>query len=474
LQPYLFVDVKNNYSTTLQLPEYYELKKQMSELGFSMSFIYSFFIKSHFFAIIKAPFTSVHRLLSLTTNSLMAISTPKPDIEGPIPPINTSGETMDMADFNTYLDTLSKRVYKADVGLLIDGEEFFSHFILNANKATHSIFIRLYIFGADPYAVRLADVLKEKSNEGVQVRLILDDLNTLLNFKKEPDLTYPKDFVMPNIKSYLKEDSKVKVRTRPNTWGTFDHSKVIIIDRDLAYTGGMNFAEEYRYTWHDMMVSLRGPVVGRLVKDFYESWSFVGWGGDYASLYRQIFSKRQREQNIEKPGMVDVRLLYTTPGTAQIFHAHLEAIKRAKKRIYIENAYFGDDRILEGILEARARGVDVRVIFPSKNDVSVMHKNNIIMANKLFKNGVKVYFYRGMTHVKAALYDDWALVGSANFDKMSLFVNKEMSLGISDEKFVNELETRLFEKDFANSDLMEEEFDLGLGYHIVQALAAQF
>ena len=382
---------------------------------------------------------------------------------------------MDLTEFNTWLDkNISRQNYKASVQLLIDGEEFFPHFILAAQRARHSIFTRVYIFGTDPYGIKIADLLKARAAEGLDVRVLTDELNTVLNFTKQPELNYPPDFVMPkNIKSYIRKDSRAKARTHYNTWATFDHTKVYLVDRELAYTGGMNIGEEYRYTWHDMMVALRGPVVGQLVKNFYEAWSFNGWGGDFTAAYRQIFSKKQRKANREEPGMVDVRLLYTKPSQAEIFFAQLEAIKRAKRRIYIENAYFSDDRIIGELIKARGRGVDVRVILPGENDVGIMDKNNQIMANKLWRNGVRVYFYKGMTHVKAALYDGWAVVGSANFDKMSLFVNQEMSLGISDPAFITELEERLFEKDFANSEEMTKERDVAWTGFIVGALTNQ-
>ena len=95
------------------------------------------------------------------------------------------------------------------------------------------------------------------------------------------------------------------------------------------------------------------------------------------------------------------------------------------------------------------------------------------MEKKLWRNGIKVYFYNGMSHVKAALYDDWAIVGSANFDKMSLFINNEMSLGIDDPAFVKELETRLFEKDFKDSKLMDKEIEMNWAWQIVNALTNQ-
>lgn len=475
LTPYIYIDTKHDKMLELQLPSYYELETEMTRLGFSTRFIYSFFVKSHFLGIIKAPFTSVHRLFSLGTASLYTALPPKYRDLKTVPPLSTDGPGMDLTEFNKWLDKkISKQNYKAKVNLLIDGDEFFPHFILAMQRATQSIFIRVYIFATDPYGVKMADLLKARAAQGIDVRVLTDELNTILNSTKEPELHYAADFVMPgSIKSYLRKNSSAKARTHWNTWATFDHSKVFIIDRKLAYTGGMNIGEEYRYTWHDMMVSLEGPVVGRLVKNFYEDWSFAGWGGDFAAGYRKLFSKKQREVNEPTPDMIDVRLMYTKPNDYEIFDAQMQAIKRAKKRIYIENAYFSDDRIVGELIRARSRGVDVRVILPGKNDIGIMYKNNLLMANKLFRNGVRVYFYNGMSHVKAALYDGWAVIGSSNFDKMSLFINTEMSLGISDPSFVAELETRLFEKDFANSVLMEQEGETSWTYFIVDALTNQ-
>ena len=475
LTPFLYVDVEKDILTPLQLPPYYDLEKEMTQLGFSTTFLWSFFVKSHFIGIIKAPFTSATRLGSLTLSSIYTALPPRyKDLED-VPALSDSGEEMDLPDFEKWLNkNISKQKYKASVTLLIDGEEFFPHFILAAQRAQHSIFTRVYIFGTDPYGIKIADLFKQRAEGGIDVRVLTDELNTIVNSTRQPELAYEEDFVMPkSIKSYLRKGSTAKARTHLNTWGTFDHTKVYLIDRELAYTGGMNIGEEYRYTWHDMMVALRGPVVGKLVKNFYEAWSFNGWGGDFAAAYRKLFSKKYRAVNKEEPDMIDVRLLYTKPTQAEIFQAQLEAIKRAKKRIYIQNAYFSDDRIVGELIKARGRGVDVRVILPSENDVTIMHSNNQIMANKLWRNGIRVYFYKGMSHVKAAIYDGWAVVGSANFDKMSLFINQEMSLGISDPAFVQELTKRLFEKDFADSDEMTAEREVGWNSFIVGALTNQ-
>lgn len=475
MSPYVYVDTQNDLGKRLVLPDYYEVKKEMTSLGFSTSFIYSFFIKSHLWGAVKAPFTTSHRLFATGTSSVYTLFPPYVGDLDEVPPLNLSGDEMDLTDFNKWLDKhISKQNYKARVTLLIDGQEFFPHFMLAMQRAQESIFTSVYIFMADPYGLSIADVMKKRAAEGIDVRVVVDELNTVLNSGKNPELKPAEDFVMPKyITSYIRKKSRAKARTHLNPWSTFDHSKVYIIDRKLAYTGGMNIGEEYRYTWHDMMVALEGPVVGRLVKNFYQNWSFTGWGGDWAAGYRKLFSKKQREVNRAAPGMIDVRLMYTKPNDSEIFDAQREAIRRAKKRIYIENAYFSDDRIVKELIAARGRGVDVRVILPGKNDVGIMDKNNRFMANKLFKNGVRVYFYNGMSHVKAAVYDGWAVVGSANFDKMSLYVNKEMSLGISDPAFVGELTERLFEKDFENSEEMTEPMELAWTYFLINGLTNQ-
>ncbi len=474
LSPFLYVDTKTGENIRLELPEYYQIKKEMSRLGFSTSIIYSFLIKSHLWSAVKAPFTTTHRLALVGTSTVYAMIPVRfGDLET-VPPLN-SQSPMDLSTFNEWLDKhISKQVYKARVKLLIDGEEFFPHWMLEMQRAQESIFTTVYIFMSDPYGLSIADVMKKRASQGVDVRVVVDELNNVLNSGKNPELMPSEKFVMPKyITSYLRKKSSVKARTHLNPWSTFDHTKVYIIDRKLAYVGGMNIGEEYRYTWHDMMVALEGPIVGRLVKNFYKNWSFVGAGGDFAAGYRQLFSKRKRQVNQEAPDMIPVRLMYTKPHDSQIFQAQLEAIKRARQRIYIQNAYFADDRIVRELIAARGRGVDVRVILPGTNDVAIMDKSNRYIANQLFNNGIRVYFYKGMTHVKAAVYDGWAVVGSANFDKMSLHVNREMSLGIEDPSFVAELVERLFEKDFENSQEMTRPLELSWTYAVITSVAGQ-
>src|SRR5258708_22955348 len=112
-----------------------------------------------------------------------------------------------------------------------------------------------------------------------------------------------------------------------------------------------------------MRVGLTGPMGGRLEKDYSEAWAHAGPLGDFAYAWVWMFG-RVSHRNLQITNAIDIRPLRTATGKLQIYRAHLEAIERAKRYIYLDNAYFNDGLILREFLRARQRGVDVRVIFP--------------------------------------------------------------------------------------------------------------
>ena len=146
-----------------------------------------------------------------------------------------------------------------------------------------------------------------------------------------------------------------------------------------------------------------------------------------------------------------VRVLQTRNFDSDIHKAQIAAIQNAKNYIIIENAYFSDDRTVYELAKARRRGVDVRVIIPSRGNHGPLNASNSITINTLLEHGVRVYRYPGMSHVKAAVYDGWASIGSANFDKLSLKVNKELNLATSDKATVQALLNQVFIPDLQAS-----------------------
>jgi cardiolipin synthase len=256
------------------------------------------------------------------------------------------------------------------------------------------------------------------------------------------------------VRRFLEADSNVDVRQAQNPWLTGDHVKTAIIDKNIAFTGGMNIAREYRYDWHDLMVELRGPIVDVLQYEFGKAWAHAGFLGDLSYLVKSLGRKPANTTNIGYP----VRALFTRVDDPEIFRVQRAAIRNAQKYIYVENAYFTDDAMLYELAKARRRGVDVRVIVPLVTDRGPITRNNALAANAMLEHGIRVFIYPGMSHVKAALYDDWACLGSANWDRWSFRINKELNIATSEPSAVRELKTRVFEADFAASVELTEPF----------------
>ena len=289
----------------------------------------------------------------------------------------------------------------------------------------------------------MAELFKQRSQE-VEVKVLVDGLGTLVASGIHAD-SMPQSFKSPHsIVQYLEKDSQVSVWTRANAWFTGDHVKTFIIDREIAFLGGMNIGREYRYDWHDLMMEVRGPVVQEIDREFQQAWAHAGPFGDLGYLATYFKPKRKAT----KGGGYPIRLLHTRPGEAQIYEAQLEAVRRAENYISIQNPYFSDDEFMIELINARRRGVDVRVILSIRGDSPVMDRSNILAANAMFRRGIRVYLYPGFSHVKAAIYDGWACLGSANLDKMSLRVNRELNLATSHKPFVERLERELFLPDF--------------------------
>ncbi len=468
---FVLVDLSKRRMVFLSYPPDPETRPLELPAWFALKALNSLVIKSFVVTAIKNPFTLIGRgLWHIGNSGAAAIQSGSPSPEPP-PPLYT-GPGMDLTEWEKHLDkVVSAKRYKGKVEFFIDGEKFFPEFIEAVQEAKKTVDVLVFIFDVDDYAVKMADLLKERSAH-VRVRVLMDELGSLFAAQIPPQ-TGPPDFQPPSdIRYYLKTHSHVQVRASANPWLTADHRKCIIIDGREAYVGGMNIGREYRYEWHDMMTKLTGPVVGRLEKDYREAWAHAGLLGDFAYAWEWMFTTVGAHK-LETTNTIDIRPLRTATWNVGIYHAQLEAIQRAKRYIYIENAYFDDDTILRELIQARRRGVDVRVVLPGENDSGIMHTSNQIMANELVQNGIRVYAYPRMTHVKAAIYDGWACLGSANFDKMSLRIAQELDVGFSDPASVERLKQDLFETDFKTSREVTKEVPLNWTDFVMKAFADQ-
>jgi len=364
------------------------------------------------------------------------------------------GPGMDLQAWELQLDELTGTTTSSGrMHFLVDGVEFFPRLIDVIQSARDSIDIRMYIFDDDDYAIKMADILKARSRD-VGVKVLLDGLGTIGSAMGESESLPAEHRAPTSIFNYLRKDSSIKVKSVSNFLLTGDHSKSVVVDKQIGFIGGMNIGREYRYDWHDMMIELEGPVIDILREDFYNAWIKERFLGDLQLMVHR-YKPVAREA---EPGDYPIRVLFTRTMDSQIYRAQLAAIRRAQSYIYIENAYFTDDVILDELIQARARGVDVRVIVPVRSDFGVMQRNNVLLANTLLENGIRVFIYPGMSHLKAAIYDGWICLGSANLDKLSLRVNKEINIATSHKPAANDLLKRVFIPDMAAAVELTEPF----------------
>ena len=361
----------------------------------------------------------------------------------------TYGEGMDLEQWEKDLDKIvGHKSSSGKIDFLVDGEQYFSRLLQSFDQAEKSIDIRTYIFDNDDYGIEVADILKNKSQD-VRVRIQIDALGNLLAMQTDSE-SQPTGHSGPlSISQYLRKDSDVKVRNLANAHMYMgDHTKTTIVDGKTAFVGGMNIGREYRYDWHDLMMEVSGPIVDQLQYDTDKAWARASVFGDAANFLRILGGKKERADSEGYP----VRALYTRNFDSQIYRAQLEAIRRSQSYILIENSYFSDDLMTYELAKARRRGVDVRIILPTRGNHGFVHASNQVAINTLLDHGIRVYVYPGMSHVKAAIYDGWACVGSANYDKLSLEVNKELNLATSHADTVNSLLDEVFIPDLAMSE----------------------
>lgn len=320
--------------------------------------------------------------------------------------------------------------------LLLNGESFFPRFGNVISTATNRILLKTYVFDNDDIAKQVADQLKARSRE-IDIRLLYDSGGSRMAWSViAPSLPSNYVYEVSDMIDYLQKDSKIHMRRASHTFLTSEHSKFIIIDHSTAYFGGMNIGREYRYDWRDTMFELTGPVVDALATRFETAWVLAS--GDTSTMFKLPKDNPPAEKG-------DLYLIQTTPLRAHIYKGQLRAIQTARHSIYIENPYLWNTAIVYELCAARKRGVDVRVTLPRDVNHGIGIAANKLTVKRLLEHGVRVFVYPGMTHVKAAVYDQWACFGSANFDDLSLHKNYELNIFTDNPEIVRQVKEELLE-----------------------------
>jgi cardiolipin synthase len=467
--PFVLMDIDKQTIVFIQRDIVSNPMVAQGPVGFLQAIFHT--ITSQVRSLLGQPVSSIGRLFTTIGTGVVDTLHPSPnwvEDDDPVPPVDSTAEAMDTKAWEAHLDQITGTTSThGQIRFLVDGENFFPELIHAINNAKHSIRMRLYIFDNDDYALKLADLLRRRSSE-IKIEILLDGFGTITGGMADPEHTPGHHKESPfSMVQYLRTDSDIKVRVVPNIWLQGDHTKSIIIDDSKAYLGGMNIGREYRYEWHDLMLELSGAVTTALLRDFNAAWSHAGILGDLGAL----FPRSTPESTQSSPQDYPIRVLHTKPGNSQILTSQIAAIRQARQRIWIQNAYISSDAILYELVKARRRGVDVRVIMPYRSDTGIMDRSNALAANTILKHGVRVYIYPHMSHIKAAVYDDWICLGSANFDRLSLRINKELNVATSHPAATRELVEKIFLPDFERSVELMQPFPEYWSDYLLELLA---
>lgn len=290
-------------------------------------------------------------------------------------------------------------------------------------KAEKSICLEHFILNVDDTGISFIEALRERARAGVDVRMILDAAGSH-NLWLSTDLV--EDMKKDGIKIVFFNTFIIGLAKYYDTIFFRDHSKLVIIDEKIGFTGGVCIAERMR-PWRDICVEVEGSVVHEMLDVFNKMWRGKG-----KRWYRQQ-NPRLAHHNTHY-----VRNL-PLPRRRHLYDALIEAIRSSTTSVYLTTPYFVPNRALVGaLIKAVRRGVDVRILIPIVSDHPLVDYGGQSLFHKLLTSGVNIYRYTpGMLHTKAAVIDAaWATVGSMNYDIVSLRYNIEANIVSIDSDFV--------------------------------------
>lgn len=315
------------------------------------------------------------------------------------------------------------------------GEAVFDAIIQEIDKAERFIMLNFFIVAEGVLWNRIHEHLLTKLEQGVKVYFLYDDfggmLRTPTNFKRTLENEGLEVRVFNPIHKYT---DKLYMNYR-------SHQKIIVIDGNIGFTGGINLADEYvnlvgRFgTWKDNAVRVEGDAVWGLTVTFLQMWDVSG--GDKPVDYNLFRPTRKFEEN-------DTFCQVVSDGPANnprnpVEDIYKQMIYYAKKVLYITTPYLIiEDDMRDALITAAASGIDVRIItpfIPDKKSVKLLTNYNY---GRLLESGVRIYEYTpGFIHAKTIITEDMGIVGTINMDYRSFHLHYECGLWICDSEVIN-------------------------------------
>ena len=337
------------------------------------------------------------------------------------------------------------------IDILADGESTFNALFEAIRNAKDHIHIEFFIFDDDKISNRLRELLIQKANEGVRVRMIYDYWGSFdLSKKYLKSLKHAGVYIRPFLPFRWRISRSSKINFR-------NHRKLIIVDGNVGFTGGLNVADRYIFgnslgKWRDTFVRMEGSVVHGLQLLFMVDWFFVD---------RKLIDGPQYFPEPVKHELNLVQLVNSGPDSdwEAIMQGIASAIASATKYIYIHSPYFMPTDVIATCLQMAAlSGVDVRLMIPSRSDSRLSDASTSSYLAPALEAGVRVFRYNnGFLHSKAIVIDDFiSIVGSCNLDERSFVQNFEADAFIYEYKTASVLKG-LFLKDIENCEEISKE-----------------
>lgn len=336
------------------------------------------------------------------------------------------------------------------VEIFVHGEEKFTRLMQDIREAREYVHLLYFIFRTDELGRAIIDLLTEKAAQGVEVKVVFDDLGSVGVSRKA-------------FRKLRRAGGKVfhySPLLNIFTTNYRNHSKIAVIDGRIGYIGGMNIGQEYirgrkRLTpWRDTHLRVEGTSAGSMETTFLLDYAYASGQVDHVDHLSRFFKPAELFN-----GNTAMQLLTSVPrpGKYHIHNAYAKMIASAERYLFIHTPYLIPDRtLLDTLVNAAASGVDVRIMLPGIPDKAFVYYASLYYARKLFEQGVKIYLYNGFLHSKMVLVDGQVLsIGSANMDIRSLYLSYEANVCIYDRKLAEE-QREQYEKDIQNCRLVRE------------------
>lgn len=353
-----------------------------------------------------------------------------------------------------------------------NGETFFPAMIESLKEAKEFIFIEFFIISDGKEWNLVKDILIEKAQQGVEVRLVYDDLGCAGTISPRT----PKKLRKFGIKCYKFHKFKPFLH---RSYNNRTHRKIVVVDHKYAFTGGINLADEYANEikrfgyWKDTMIRIEGSAITNLITTFLQDYDLcTKEPSDYNKYLDYEYPKFHEEGYVspfgDGPGGIDNALIGE--------QNYINILHYAKKRVDISTPYLIPTyQLLDALRNAALRGVEVNLILPGIPDKKLVYKMAKSNFPFLLEAGVNIYLYTpGFNHMKSAIADgELGFIGTINFDFRSLVHHFECGATLYKTQCLKELQQD-FDEMLKVSAKVPQNFRLGVGGRFICAILKLF